>query len=116
VKISVLIISSLACLAGPLQKAPPAAAARQNPFDRQERATAAGAKLYKQECAACHGSKAEGRDKTPPLLRADVQGAPAGAIFWVLRNGSLWRGMPSFAHLPDQQRWQIVAYIKSLNQ
>jgi len=32
----------------------------------------------------------------------------------VLRNGSLRHGMPSFAHLPEQQRWQIVTYLKSL--
>jgi mono/diheme cytochrome c family protein len=43
-----------------------------------------------------------------------VRQAPPGAIFWVLRNGALWRGMPSFSHLPEQQRWQIVTYLKSL--
>jgi len=54
--------------------------------------------------------------KAPPLNQADVQAAPAGALFWVLRNGSLKRGMPSFAHLPEAQRWQIVTYLKTLKQ
>ena len=27
-----------------------------------------------------------------------------------LRNGSIWRGMPSFSHLPEEQRWEIVTY------
>jgi hypothetical protein len=45
-----------------------------------------------------------------------VQQAPAGALFWSLANGSLNHGMPSFAHLPEPQRWQIVTFLHSLNQ
>jgi mono/diheme cytochrome c family protein len=25
-------------------------------------------------------------------------------------------GMPSWSRLPEQQRWQIVSYVKSLNE
>jgi len=52
--------------------------------------------------------------KAPPLNQAEVREASPGALFWVLRNGSLKRGMPSFAHLPDAQRWQIITYLKTL--
>jgi hypothetical protein len=31
----------------------------------------------------------------------------------VLTNGSLRGGMPSFASLPEPERWQIVEYLKS---
>ena len=35
-----------------------------------------------------------------------------GALFWALRNGSLNKGMPSFAHLPNPQRWQIITFLR----
>ena len=99
-----------------LQEAPPKAAARRNPMEGNERARRAGAKLYARKCSSCHGMNAEGSEKAPPLRSAEVHQAPAGTLFWVLENGSLHHGMPSFAHLPEPQRWQIVTYLCSLNQ
>jgi mono/diheme cytochrome c family protein len=99
-----------------LQQALPKAAAMRNPMERDERARRAGAKLYARECSACHGMKAEGSEKAPPLRSVDVQQAPDGALFWILKNGSLHQGMPSFAHLPEPQRWQIITFLHSLNQ
>ena len=99
-----------------LQQAPPKAAARPNPMEDNERARRAGAKLYARECASCHGMNAQGTEKAPPLRSAEAYQAPAGALFWILESGSLRRGMPSFAHLPEPQRWQIVTFLRSLNQ
>ena len=98
----------------PIERAPETAVSNRNPFDGRQDAKKAGAKLFARECAACHGSDAEGSGKAPPLRQPEVYGAPPGVLFWVLRNGSLQRGMPSFAHLPEPQRWQIVTYLKSL--
>ncbi len=98
----------------PLEKAPADVASLANPFAGQERARRAGEKLFRRECAECHGANAEGQRKIPPLNIPMVSDAPPGAVFWVLRNGSLYRGMPSFAALPDQQRWQIVTYLQTL--
>lgn len=97
----------------PLQRAPAKASIKKNPLEGRDDARRAGEKLFARECAACHGSNAEGQ-KGPPLRERNVSEAQPGAIFWVLRNGSLWRGMPSFAHLPEPQRWQIVTYLQSL--
>lgn len=96
----------------PLQQAPPQYARKINPFESDPQAERAGAKLYARECAACHGANREGTGKAPALNRTDVSHAAPGALFWVLRNGSLHRGMPSFAHLPDPQRWQIVTFLR----
>ena len=97
-----------------IQQAPSTAITKSNPLEGQEQAKRAGAKLYLRECAACHGPSGVGLGKAPPLNRADVQSATPGALFWVLRNGSLYRGMPSFAHLPEPQRWQVVTYLRTL--
>jgi len=99
-----------------VQQAPPRAKLLSNPFEGQDPARRAGAKLFARECAACHGPEGIGMRKAPPLNHADVHEAPPGALFWVLRNGSLKRGMPSFAHLPEAQRWQIIVYVKTLKQ
>ena len=96
----------------PVQRAPAKVATIRNPLEGSERARRAGAKLYARECAACHGPHGEGRGNAPPLSRAAIQQAHPGALFWVLRNGSLRRGMPSFAHLPEPQRWQIVTFLQ----
>ncbi len=78
-------------------------------------ARAAGAKLFQQRCAPCHGVSAAGIGKAPPLRSREMAAATPQALFWVLRNGSLRRGMPSFASLPESQRWQLIAYLQSLN-
>lgn len=97
-----------------IQQAPPEARALSNPYDGDLDATRAGARLYARECASCHGRDAGGMGKAPSLVAADVAGSPPGALFWVLRNGSLNRGMPSFAHLPEERRWQIISYLRTL--
>ena len=100
--------------ASPIQRAPVAASQQPNPYEGQQPARQAGAKLYQRECAACHGADASGLGKALPLASPEVRQAAPGTLFWVLRNGSIYRGMPSFSHLPDEQRWQIVTYLKSL--
>ena len=99
-----------------VQEAPPQAAAKRNRMEGNERARRAGAKLFARECSTCHGRNAEGSEKAPPLRNAEVQQAPAGTLFWILENGSLRHGLPSFAHLPEPQRWQIITFLHSLNQ
>ena len=96
-----------------VQHVPATAAQLKNPFEGDELAQRAGAKLYARECAACHGENRGGRGKVPPLNQPEVYDAAPGTIFWVLRNGALHRGMPSFAHLPEAQRWQIITYLQS---
>jgi len=96
-----------------VQQAPPKTATISNPLEDNVDARRAGAKLYAKECASCHGQRRSGLGKAPPLDRPDVYNASPGALFWVLRNGSLRRGMPSFAHLPEAQRWQIVTYLRA---
>lgn len=97
-----------------LQKAPEKARNRANPLQNDPDAIAAGAVLFEQHCAECHGNIAEGSRKGPSLVVPEVQTATPGAIFWVLTNGVVRKKMPVWSKLPEPQRWQLVRYIKSL--
>jgi mono/diheme cytochrome c family protein len=96
-----------------IKKTPEKARFRQNPLETDPDAIAAGGKLFERECAECHGRKAEGGRRAPSLLHEEVQQATPGALFWVLTNGVVWHGMPDWSKLPEPQRWQIVAFLKS---
>jgi mono/diheme cytochrome c family protein len=97
-----------------LAKAPGKARDKRNPLENDPQAVAAGRNLFEQHCAECHGESAEGGKKAPALRAPEVQEAPPGAIFWLLTNGVVRRGMPVWSKLPEPQRWQLVSYIKSL--
>jgi mono/diheme cytochrome c family protein len=97
-----------------LAKAPEKARAKRNPLETEPEAVAAGRILFEQHCAECHGATAEGGKKGPSLRAAEVQGAAPGAIFWILTNGVVRKGMPVWSKLPEPQRWQLVSYLKSL--
>ena len=85
-----------------------------NPYARQEEAIAAGGRVFADHCAKCHGEDALGRKKHPSLRTAEVQQATDGEIFWLLKNGALRKGMPSWSSLPEPTRWQVITYLKSL--
>lgn len=87
----------------------------QNPFANRADAAQAGAKLFHDHCAQCHGAVANGHRNAPSLRTARVQSRSDGALFSFLTNGDLRRGMPSWSRLPEERRWQIVAYLRSLD-
>jgi ubiquinol-cytochrome c reductase cytochrome c subunit len=97
-----------------LTNVPEAERARQNPYGGHADAIAAGSKVFEDHCAKCHGEDAMGRRKKPSLRSSRVQNAKDGELFWLLKNGNLKRGMPTWAALPEPTRWQIIAYVKSL--
>ena len=97
-----------------LKRVPDRDRARTNPFAGQKDAIAAGARVFEDHCAKCHGADAEGRGKKPSLRSSRVQSATDGEIFWLLRNGNLGKGMPTWSKLPEDTRWQVIAYVKSL--
>jgi mono/diheme cytochrome c family protein len=97
-----------------LAKAPEKARAKRNPFEKDPDAIAAGQNLFEQHCSECHGNTGDGSKKAPSLRAEEVQNAAPGAIFWILTNGVVRRGMPVWSKLPEPQRWQLVSFIKSL--
>jgi mono/diheme cytochrome c family protein len=99
-----------------LQKAPEKARNRPNPLQNDPDAVAAGAILFQQHCAECHGDSAQGSRKAPSLLAPEVQKATPGTLFWLITNGVVRKKMPVWSKLPEAQRWQLVRYIKSLGE
>lgn len=97
-----------------LQKAPEKARERRNPLENDPDAVVAGALLFEQHCAECHGKSSEGTRKAPSLRAPEVQNATPGTLFWLLTNGVVRKKMPVWSKLPEPQRWQLVRYIKSL--
>jgi mono/diheme cytochrome c family protein len=97
-----------------MDKVPEKDRGRQNPFDSQPDAIAAGAKLFRHNCSSCHGSEAAGKYNHPNLHTDRIRSATPGQLEWLLKNGSMKNGMPPWSKLPEQQRWQIVSFLKSL--
>jgi mono/diheme cytochrome c family protein len=118
----VLFVSALFLLLGlrvsaqdaHFHNAPPPAAQQKNPLAGQHAAAQAGAKLYATDCVACHGPNAQGMGTFPALAKGPTQAAPDGELFWFITTGAPDKGMPAWSSLPEQQRWQIVTYLKSL--
>ncbi len=93
-----------------------------NPTKGKADALAAGKHLFAQQCTPCHGALGKGDGpasqflgKTVPnLTKADFQKQADGEIFWKMSNGKT--PMPAFnTILSDEQRWQIITYIRSLD-
>lgn len=98
-----------------LARVPQKDVARENPLAANANSAQVGARLFKQHCAECHAENAEGRNGKPSLHSEHVAAATPGQLFWLLTNGSLKNGMPSWSRLPEQQRWQLVTYLKALH-
>jgi mono/diheme cytochrome c family protein len=94
--------------------APPSSNQSKNPYAGQPTAAAAGSRVYATNCGACHGIKGRGTGSIPPLSEGPTQSASDGEVFWFITTGAADNGMPSWASLPERQRWQIVTYLKSL--
>ncbi|HEX4309190.1 MAG TPA: cytochrome c [Acidobacteriaceae bacterium] len=98
-----------------LKRVPAAERTRVNPYSGQADAVAAGSRLYADRCARCHGADLLGLHGKPSLKTNVVAGATDGELFWLLRNGDLRHGMPSWSGLPEPERWQIVAFLRAEN-
>jgi len=92
--------------------APADAKASENPYAGQ--GAPEGKNLYSQYCVACHGQTGEGSGNIPSLASGKAHTATDGEIFWYITKGDLPNGMPSWAVLPENDRWQIVTFVKSL--
>ena len=108
------LIFAVALFTDAFRNAPAESASLVNPYAGDAQAVAAGGKLFRMHCDKCHGTQGSGSRFAPSLRSSSVGEAPPGALFWFLTNGELTRGMPSFARLTEERRWQLVSYLHSL--
>jgi mono/diheme cytochrome c family protein len=100
--------------------APPAERDKKNPLPAEAKTLAQGQKVAQSNCVSCHGAKGKGDGAAAVALNpkpADwtskkIQGESDGEIFWKITTGH--NAMPSWKHLPEQDRWALVRYIRSL--
>lgn len=116
----IVVLLQTAHASGPdgkwLDKVPPRDHEKTNPYQSQPDAISAGRRIYEDHCMKCHGENAEGNKKHPSLHTDRVQTqATEGDLHWLLVNGYMKKGMPSWSKLPDPQLWQLITYIKSLH-
>jgi mono/diheme cytochrome c family protein len=100
--------------------APAAEKEKKNPLPADAKSVEQGEKVAKVNCVSCHGAKGKGDGVAAAALNpkpADwtsgrVQEETDGELFWKISNG---RGpMPPWKHLPENDRWAVIQYIRSL--
>src|ERR1700678_4373952 len=100
-----------------LHSVPVEEANRADPLPPDEAGIAAGAALFQQNCAVCHGFDGGGRTTIgtnvyprAPALRQALPSLTDGQIFTFVHDGIRNTAMPAW-HLPDQHIWQIVLFL-----
>ena len=94
--------------------APASTRATKNPYAGQAAAAQAGKALYARNCLSCHGKMGKGTGNVPSLVDGRLDSVPSGEVFWFITQGDKDNGMPSWAALPEKQRWQIITYVKAM--
>jgi len=92
-------------------------APKMAPLAADEANLVAGAQIYHDDCAICHGTPGAGQTeiamgmfpKPPQLFRGKgVTDDPPGETYWKVAHGIRLTGMPSFSDtLTDTQMWQV---------
>jgi mono/diheme cytochrome c family protein len=104
------------------------AGAPANPVTASDESRARGETLYALNCAVCHGPAGKGDGsiaqfltrKPADLTGANVTGLSDGDIFLIISNGvprvqGFLGGMPALReNLPVGDRWDVVNYVRSL--
>ncbi|MGI9549023.1 MAG: c-type cytochrome [Bdellovibrionales bacterium] len=94
---------------------------QEKPWVQAESLVNYGSKIYKAQCALCHGDKGLGNG-TPGLIPPPrnlvegrwKRGGSSKALFITLQKGIPGGSMVSFKHLPKVDRWALVHYVRSI--
>src|SRR5215469_13051348 len=109
-----LAAASLQAADNPFHDAPSSAKAMKNPVAGQQPAIDAGKTVYARNCLSCHGRTLQGTGNVPSLADGKLKGVTDGEVFWFITKGDKDSGMPSWAFLPEDKRWQVVTYVEAV--
>jgi mono/diheme cytochrome c family protein len=95
---------------------------QKNPVPTDEADLVAGAQLYLNHCAGCHGLPANpetqfGRSFNPPVppFFKEPPDMPENQNFYIIQHGIRWSGMPAWNKtLNDGQIWQLVTFLSNV--
>lgn len=102
--------------------APASAKTLKSPLTAAQAKPELGKPLYEKACASCHGpdgaaqttAAAAMKPKPTNLVDHRMDSMKDGEIYWVVTNG-IAKSMPAMkTQLNDQERWQIVSYVRHL--
>ncbi|HEY6768516.1 MAG TPA: PQQ-dependent sugar dehydrogenase [Candidatus Sulfotelmatobacter sp.] len=110
------LVGLLSAVDDKFHDAPDSAKQMKNPYEGRQDGAQKGQRLYARNCLSCHGKTGSGTGNVPSLVDGKLEAITSGEIFWFITKGSVPNGMPSWKFLPEQQRWQIVTFVKSLGQ
>lgn len=95
-----------------------------NPVADTQDALLAGAKIYRSQCAICHGSPSDkesvlGGSFNPPapqFFGNDPPDMPENQNCYIIKHGVRMTAMPAWSKLlSDQQIWQTVDLLRRVN-
>ena len=110
-----LAVGVIAALSAPTRAQAPAPP-RTNPLAGDPKAITQGAVLFRQECVFCHGVSARGGMRGPDLTTGSwTHGGSDAELAATIGTGVAGTAMPS-NRLTDEEIWQIVAYLRTLQQ
>ncbi len=102
---------------------------KSSPLDQNDANLGAGARIYNQDCAACHGLQDQASPfgktmypRAPDLWEKHKNGVvgvsddPVGETYWKVKNGIRLTGMPAFQSLlTETQMWQVSMLLSLAN-
>jgi mono/diheme cytochrome c family protein len=93
----------------------------KNPVSPTPLAIAEARDHFADHCAICHANDGSGRTQinaglyppAPDLKAAETQGLADGELFYIVRNGIRFTGMPGWGG-EDEENWKLVHFIRHL--
>jgi len=96
----------------------------KNPVAHSAESVARGKAAYLNRCAGCHGRIGDGRGPNAPQMlprprnlttRLFFQKLPDTRLFESITYGVVGTGMPPWDYLAEDQRWDLVNYVRFLS-
>ena len=94
----------------------------KNPISPIDANLISGVKLYKSNCAVCHGSPLNpsadvGQALYPraPQFLKDVPDMPENQNFYIIKHGVRWTGMPAWGKImTDSEIWEVALFLSRM--
>lgn len=100
---------------------PPEERKRKNPVPKVQEAIDTGRSLFTSQCTMCHGGGGKGRGDLAVSLKMEVpdlsdpklqKKRTDGDFFYIISTGH--GQMPAETRLPEQNRWEMIHFIRTL--